>query len=63
MRESALKVDSGSKIPCRTGELNLRETGAGPTFYQLGYIPTRDERTGTWKYHHHLRLEMIMAVK
>ena len=25
VRESALKVDSGRKIPCRTGESNLRQ--------------------------------------
>ena len=29
-RESALKVDSGRKIPCRTGESNLRQRRAGP---------------------------------
>ena len=40
LRESALKVDSGRKIPCRTGELNLRRQRAGPMFYQLSYIPT-----------------------
>ena len=40
VRESALKVDSGRKIPCGTGESNLRQQRAGPTLYQLGYIPT-----------------------
>ena len=30
VRESALKVDSTSKIPCRTGESNLRRRRAGP---------------------------------
>ena len=30
VRESALKVDSGRKIPCRTGESNLRQRRAGP---------------------------------
>ena len=39
-RESALKVDSGRKIPCHTGESNLPQRHAGPTFYQLCYIPT-----------------------
>ena len=39
VRESALKVDSGGKIPCRTGESNLRQRRAGPTLYQLSYIP------------------------
>ena len=40
VRESALIVDSGRKIPCRTGESNLTKRCAGPTLYQLGYIPT-----------------------
>ena len=40
VRESALKVDSGRKIPCRTGESNLRRRSAGPVLYQLSYIPT-----------------------
>ena len=39
VRESALKVDSGRKIPCRTGESNLRQRRAGPRFYQLSYMP------------------------
>ena len=39
-RESALKVDSGRKILCRTGESNLFQRRAGPTLYQLSYIPT-----------------------
>ena len=30
VRESALKVDPGRKIPCRTGESNLRQRLAGP---------------------------------
>ena len=38
VRESALKVDSGRKIPCRTGESNLRRLRAGPTIYQLSYL-------------------------
>ena len=33
VRESALKVDSGRKIPCRTGESNLRQRRACPTVY------------------------------
>ena len=40
VRESALKVDSGRKIPCRTGESNLRQRRDGPTLYQLSYIRT-----------------------
>ena len=38
VRESSLKVDSGRKIPCRTGESNLRQRRDGPTLYQLSYI-------------------------
>ena len=30
-RESALKADSRRKIPCRTGESNLRQRHDGPT--------------------------------
>ena len=30
VRESALKVDSGRKIPCRTGESNLHQRRDGP---------------------------------
>ena len=37
VRESALKVDSWRKIPCRTGKSNLRQRRAGPTVYQLSY--------------------------
>ena len=40
VRESALKVDSGRKIPCRTGESNLRRQHADLMLYQLSYIPT-----------------------
>ena len=40
VRESALKVDSGRKIPCRTGESNLRRQFDGPMLYQLIYLPT-----------------------
>ena len=40
VRESALKVDSGRKIPCHTGELNLHRQCAGTMLYQLGYIPS-----------------------
>ena len=38
VRESALKVDSGRKIPCRTRESNLRLRRDGPMLYQLSYI-------------------------
>ena len=40
IRESALKVDSGRKIPCHIGESNLPQRHAGPMLYQLSYIPT-----------------------
>ena len=39
VRESALKVNSGRKISCRTGESNRPQWRAGPTLYQLSYIP------------------------
>ena len=38
-RESALKVDSGGKIPCYVRESNLPQQCASPTLYQLSYIP------------------------
>ena len=38
-KESALLVDSRRKIPCRLVESNLRQQRAGPTLYQLSYIP------------------------
>ena len=44
VRESALKVDSARKIPCRTGESNLRRGRAGPMLYQLSYIPIQPVR-------------------
>ena len=37
--ESALKVDSGSTVPCRTGESNPRKRPAGLMLYHLSYIP------------------------
>ena len=43
VRESAPKVDSGRKIPCRTRESNLPQRRAGPTLYQLSYIPTPNQ--------------------
>ena len=45
VRESAPKVNSGRKIPCRTGESNLRRKRAGPMLYQLSYIPTPNQPT------------------
>ena len=46
VRESALKVDPGRKIPCRTGESNLRQRRDGPMLYQLSYIEDAKD-TGT----------------
>ena len=39
VRQSVLKVDSGRKIPCLTGESNLRQRRDGPMLYQLSHIP------------------------
>ena len=47
VRESALKVDSGRKIPCRTGESNLRQQRASPILYQLSYIPTHSRSSSS----------------
>ena len=47
-RESALKVDSGRKIPCCTGESNLRQYCAelfGPMCYQLSHLAPFGERS------------------
>ena len=38
VRESALKIDSGRKIPRRIGESNLPQRRADSTLYQLSYI-------------------------
>ena len=40
VRESALKDNSGRKIPCCTGESNLRRMRAGPMLYQPICIPS-----------------------
>ena len=40
VREPTLKVDSGRKIPGRTGELNLQQWYASLMLYQLSYILT-----------------------
>ena len=39
VRESALKVDSGRKLPCRTRESNLPQRRVCPTRYRLSYFP------------------------
>ena len=46
--ESALKVDSGRKTSCRTGELNLPQWCAVLLLYQLRYIPTSS--SVQWSY-------------
>ena len=38
-RECAEKVDSGRTVLHRTGDSNLPQRRAGPTLYQLSYIP------------------------
>ena len=50
VKVSALKVDSRRKIPRRNGELNLRRQRAGPTPYQLSYIPALE--FGILRSHH-----------
>ena len=41
VRESALKVDFGRKIPCCTGELELCQRHVGlMMLYQLSYVPS-----------------------
>ena len=40
VRESALKVDSGRKLPCRTRVSNLPQRRTAPTLYQLSYLST-----------------------
>ena len=40
VRQSALKVNSWRKIPCRTGESNQPQRRDGPMLCQLSYIPT-----------------------
>ena len=42
IRESALKVDSGRKIPCCTRESKLHQRRVGPLLYQLSNIPILD---------------------
>ena len=56
VRETALKVDSGRKMPPCTRELNLCQWCASPMLYQLNYIPTpsfhvvgqRPSSSSTW---------------
>ena len=43
VRQSALKVDSGRKIPCRNGKSNPCRRRAGPMLYQLKYDPTNPQ--------------------
>ena len=50
VRESALKVDSGRKIPCRTGESNLPQPRAGSTLCQLSYTPIINHHEDTKRY-------------
>ena len=47
-RESALKVDSGRKIPCHTRESNLSQQLASLTLYQMSYIPNLSMYLTVW---------------
>ena len=49
--ESALNFVSGSKIPCRTGESNLRQRRDNLMIYQLNYIPTHPSPTKQFDLH------------
>ena len=48
IRESALKVDSGRKIPCCTGESNLHQWRADLMRYQLSYVPAPAGKCLAW---------------
>ena len=48
-RESALKVDSGRKIPCCTGELNLHQHYARPDVYPAELHPCADSCFKSWQ--------------
>ena len=58
-RQSALKVDSGRKIPCLTGESNLLQHRAGPMLYQLSYIPSRVPLFHLCSYYSSLRRNLV----
>ena len=55
VRDCALKVDSGRKIPCGTGESNLCQRHASRMLYQLSYMPTpwrfnsKNQLIGGWQ--------------
>ena len=53
VRESALKADSGRKIPRGTGESNLRQRHDGPMLNQLSYIPPTLSQE-VWESHQYL---------
>ena len=64
IRESALKVDSGRKIPCHIWESNLRQWRAGLMLYQLSYIPTLWTETGNSRspfVHQHTHLPVVLV--
>ena len=48
LEESALKVDSGRKIPCCTGKLNLHQHHAGPDVYPDELHPCADSCFKSW---------------
>ena len=47
VREYALKIDSGRKIPCRTGESNLGQLRSGPTAFLTEVLYTRPDEQVT----------------
>ena len=54
----------GKKIPCRTEESNLRQLRAGPTTFQLSYIPVNTQSaakitSGQNKLHHFTSVRLI----
>ena len=57
VRESALKADSGRKIPCRTRESNLRRRRTGPMLYQLSYIPPTHTHTHMYTRYTHTHIQ------
>ena len=47
VRESALKLGSGRKIPCRTGDSNLRQRRAGPIWFDLNIFHYQKNKNKT----------------
>ena len=60
--EFALKVDSRTQIPCRTGKSNLRQRRAGPTLYQLSYTPIKSGLLFCMKITNHVLIVKINGI-